>query len=403
MRRLLPAGLALLCLACSASQPAATQRSPSSVPTTPIASPQVTAQPSATPVPSVACHRGASSPTAMVMLNSAGSTALLYDVSDPLHPALLCTISGTSAHIVTGDTFAYLRPVSPTETDVVLHSIGSGNEGVTARLPLASVYGSWTADGNVMAYTIAQPPSDQAPQGSEQVWLFSGGRDRLVYTYPIGLGDCVCRFGPPPLVLALSPDAQYLVAGWRSGKGAAPLVVLRVFDGAKVATADAAYSLAIWARTGHRLFLSGSGAPGVAVWTPEGGTAVVSQTPWSYFPSLSPDGASAAFTGYADAAFAHPRVYVLDMKSGVARTLVPAERSQALFVKDGWTWYLEERPCGSNEGCAGSTAPSGTVYAMDLATSTERTVSFAPSEDPLNNAGDEGWATFRAGENWPAT
>jgi hypothetical protein len=67
---------------------------------------------------------------------------LLYDVSDPVHPRLLCRISSTSAHLFTGDTFEYLKPVSATETDVMLHSLGSGNESVAARFPFYAASGA---------------------------------------------------------------------------------------------------------------------------------------------------------------------------------------------------------------------------------------------------------------------
>ena len=338
----------------------------------------------------------------MVLLNPAGTTSLLYDVSDPLHPQLLCVLSNTSAHVFTGDTVAYLHPVSATETDVVLHSIGSGNESVVAKLPFASAYGAWTPDGGVAAYTTMLPPSDGAPGGSMQVWLYSAGAGRVLFSYPVAPGDCVCRFGLPPPVLTLSPDGQYLAAGWESGKGAPPLAVYRVADGHRVLTADPQYSVAFWDRTGHRLLLAGQTAAAVAGWTPEGGIVTVAHTPWSYLPSLSPDGTFGVYTAYPSADQTQPRVYLFDRRSGTARMLVAAPRSQGLFVKDGWTWYLEERPCGANEGCPGATSPSGTVYAMDLATYTEHAVSFAPAEDPLANAGAEGWLTFGGPEFWPA-
>ncbi len=57
----------------------------------------------------------------MFLMNAAGATVqVLYDVTDPVRPRLLCKIAYTSAHLFTQDTFEYLKPVSATETDVIL-------------------------------------------------------------------------------------------------------------------------------------------------------------------------------------------------------------------------------------------------------------------------------------------
>ncbi|HEX2646901.1 MAG TPA: hypothetical protein VHO95_06710 [Candidatus Dormibacteraeota bacterium] len=64
-------------------------------------------------------------------------------MSDPLHSRVVCTILNTSAHLFSGDTFVYLRTVSPTETDVELH---------------------------------------RYPGGATQVWLSTQNRTRLLYT-----------------------------------------------------------------------------------------------------------------------------------------------------------------------------------------------------------------------------
>jgi len=63
-----------------------------------------------------------------------------------------------------------------------------------------------------------------------EVWLYANQQTFHLYTYPIGIGDCICRFGLPPEVLSVSPDGKYVVAGWEAGKGSLPLAVFRVSD-----------------------------------------------------------------------------------------------------------------------------------------------------------------------------
>ena len=326
---------------------------------------------------------------------------LLYDVSDQLHPRLLCSVANTSAHLFTGDTFEYLKPVSPTETDVMLHSLGSGNESHAGSFPFSVTSGSWLPDQSVMAYTTQVAPDNaNYPSGGVEVWLYSQRQTAPLYIYRVGIGDCICRFGLPSPVLSVSPDGEYVVAGWIAGKGSEPLAVYRVSDRTRVTTLDQTVYGALWDRGGHRLFLNRFGLPSQS-WTPEGGvSSLAGAASFSFLPGLSPDGSQVAYTAYPDSNnAAQPRVWVYDLKSASTRMLVDQSRSQALFIKDGWAWYLDEGLCTD---CPGGTRPSGKVYAMNLSTGTEQTVSFASGEHPFVQAGDGNSFVFAPGEFWPA-
>ena len=344
----------------------------------------------------------------MVLLHGAyGGPQLLYDVSDPVHPRLLCTISNTSAHLFTGDTFEYLKPVSSSETDVILHSLGSGNESVAGSFPFNAVIVSWLPDLSVAAYTLPVPQdSGNFPAGGVAVYLYSNQQATPLVTYRIGIGDCICRFGLPPQVLDISPDGQYVAAGWESGKGSEPIAVYRVADLRLASSFDTSFSSVFWDRTGHRLFLTrfGNNAAQQA-WTPEGGVAdLAGAAAWSYSPGVSPDGSRVAYTAYSDPInFQQLRVYTYDLKAGTTRMLIDKLRSQVTFVKDGWVWYLEEVACGPTDGCPGSSQPGNTVYAMNLATGAEQAVSFATGEDPRSQGGVMGWGVVGPGEFWPAS
>jgi hypothetical protein len=322
---------------------------------------------------------------------------LLYDVSDPLHPVLICTISNTSAHLFTGDTFVYLKPVTANETDIMLHSIGSGNESKAGSFPTNISYGAWSPTGSVLAYTTADEVNNKI-----SVWLYAGGTTKLIHSYGQPIGDCICRFGLPPAVLSFSPDGQYLAAGWLAGKGSTPMTVIRLSDGGTVLSADTNVYAAIWDRTGHRLYLTGFNSYGTYSWTPEGGLVKLGN-PWRFMAGLSPDGTAAAYTDYIDPNQAQPRAYVFDIKTAQARTLVNQMRTQVLFVKDGWVWYLEERSCTQNDNCAGATIPTGKVFAMQLSTGVEQPVTFAAGQDWSTATGGNFWSFYSPGEFWPAS
>jgi len=324
--------------------------------------------------------------TAMVLIGQA-----LYDVSDPVHPRLVCLVRNTSTQLFTADTFEYIRRSGPDGTEVVLHSIGSGNERVVAGWPLKLMnlpnggYGVWTPDGNNAATFVAG--TDANGNQTNQVWLFAQPNKTELYEFLQPLTDCICRFGLPSPTLAFSADGQYLASGWPIGKGATPIRIYRVADASLVETLDITDAAPIWSRTGHRLLLAMSRS-----WTPENGlSGQAGASAWSYMAGLSPDGTQIAYTGFADAVSI--RVYVYDIASGKTRMLIDKSRSEVTFVKDGWVWYLEEAPCAN---CAGQSGPTDKVFAMNLDGGAETPVVFAAGESP--SALQSGWGP---GQFWP--
>lgn len=338
----------------------------------------------------------------MVLVGGGFSPGVIYDVTNPLHPNLVCSFQNTWAHLFTADTFAYLRPVATAQTQVVLHSIGSGNESVVRTLPFQSPFLSWTPGGDVVAYSEPNNQSDQDhPAGTTEVWIYAQGHSSLLFSYANGFGDCICRFGLPPEVLAISPDGQYVVAGRLAGKGSEPLAVYRLSDHVRVLTASPNVKNALWDRTAHKLYLVGFAGAGMQAWTPEAGLTSVSGPEWSELPSLSPDGSTAAYTAFTDpATMSGVRVDAYDIRSGATRLLSTLPRSQGLFVKDGWIWYLEERPC--TDSCPGDTEPTGRVLALQLPSGTEQVVNFAAGDDPIGEGGPFGAQTLESPEFWPA-
>src|SRR4029077_4805436 len=155
---------------------------------------------------------------------------------------------------------------------------------------------------------------------------------------------------------------QYLAAG--PGLGSQPLTIFRVSDRTRVA-ALTGVSSPFWDRVGHRLFLAGT----ASTWTPEAGVvSLTGTTEWPYLAGGSPDGNQVAYTAYSDpTAQVQPRVYVYDLRTATTRTLIDKLRSQVIFVKDGWVWYLEEVPCDP-ASCTFpfGDEPTGQLFAMQL-------------------------------------
>jgi len=325
----------------------------------------------------------------------------IYDVTDPVHPKLVCSFANTVAHLFTGDTFEYLRETGDANgrgTEVVLRSIGSGNERVVAGWPLALLEGpfgmtdAWTADGNAAASAVAW--TDPAGKQWIEIWLFAQPNKMFLYSFAQPLTDCVCRFGIPPPTLAFSPDSQYLVAGWPVGKNPTPLKVFSLADHVQVGALDPGDTTALWDRTGHVLYASGASAP-LGYWTPEGGLRPMLHGPaLQYMAGLSPNGQEIAYTGYASPGDQlNVRVFAYGIPMAYTRMLDDQARSDVTFVKDSWVWYFGEVPCAD---CAGGSAANGPLYAMDVTHLIKQQVVFAAGESPADL--QSGWSP---GEFWP--
>jgi hypothetical protein len=84
--------------------------------------------------------------------------------------------------------------------------------------------------------------------------------------------------------------------------------------------------------------------------------------------------------------------------------LIDKLRSQVLFVKDGWVWYLEEAACDPAAcNAPGGTQPTGKVFAMQIGGGGETEVTFAIEENPVAPSDGINPVLFGPGEFWPTT
>jgi hypothetical protein len=317
------------------------------------------------------------------------SGTALYDVTDPLHPRAVCRISNTAAHIVTGTSFEYLVPRAKGTTDVVLHALGSNNETVAATFK-ADIYHSnqgwwspiaWAPSLNFMAY-LADGGTDASGFGATDVWVATASGRSKIYTYSVPGRDAFGRPGFAPITLAFSPDGAYLAAGWTVATS--PPRVFRMSDRANVTPSwPADFRFAFWGKKDDTVFIVG--LQSVATWKPGASMTPVPATPaWVLAPNMSPDGTQVAFTTLTST---HDvRAYVYDLSAKTSRLLVNQSRSSTSFVRTGWLWYAEEKPCfqSNDNPCFDPTQPDGNVLAFELATGRESLVTFAQGEGPSN-------------------
>ena len=250
---------------------------------------------------------------------------LLYDVTDPLRPRVVCRMQNTDVHIVTGTSFVYLVPRPSGTTDVVLHALGSNNESVAATFQ-ANIYAAYPGGfGGVafspgldrLAYT-ADGGTDANGSGITDVWVASTSVRTKVYSYTVPGRDTFGRPGFPAPILSFSPDGLYLAAGWVIGTPTPR--VFHLPDLANVSPAwPSDFRTAMWGRTGHTLYVLGNNA--VAEWTPGGQLQTIPATPgWVWEPNLSPNGLQVAFTSITSSR--DVRTYVYDLAAKSSRQLV---------------------------------------------------------------------------------
>lgn len=359
-------------------------------------------QPSPTPsAPSVQCLQGAT-PSSLTVITEP-NVSFLFDVTDPTHPHVVCRIANTYVHITTGTSFEYLKPRPDGITDVVLHTLGTNNESVvaTTKADLYHAYFggfasiAWSSSSNTIAY-LKDGGTAANGLGVTDVWLATAAGRAKIFNYVVGGMDAFSRPGIPPPTLGFSADGQYLAAGWTIAQSG--VRVVRLADLANVTPAwPADFRFALWAKTGQTLYVVGGAS--VAQWTPGGKVTALPSTPgWVLGPNFSPDGTQVAFT--AATPTSGIKAYVYDLNARSSRLLSSQPRSSTVFVKAGWVWYVEEKPCvqTNDNPCFEPTVPIGRVLAFELSTGRESAVTFAAGESP-NPPGS--YDILGAGDLWP--
>ena len=318
--------------------------------------------------------------------------AFVYEVTDPLHPRLLCRSANTALHLLDGNAIAYTAVVDG-HVVIVRRDLTTGAESRVAQLrvePQPYYYGGggWTWDGALEVFATAGAPRADG-RWLVSVHLWSSGADHVLFTIDAGPGGLESRWSPRGIV-AFSPDRTYLAIS------DFPFAIygenVRVFSVAdqvqKYLTAMSSFG-GTW--VGNDSFIwaaaAGSAAASLMQWTPSGGAKLLRSEIW-WGPVSSSDGRRAAATLVTD--WANPRVVIAPVGGGAALTTGPG--SSPIFVSPTVVWYAEEGPDTSGnyqcvEPCSHPTVPDGTVRAFDVVSGTDRLVTFRVGEAPRTPEG----------------
>jgi hypothetical protein len=313
------------------------------------------------------------------------NTAVLaiVDVSNPLKPTLLCTLSPAQ-----GGRFdqSPTRIVFWIGDKLGAADLATGKVVQTDVLPTAPTEGFFSSDGSQFAYRVGD---DTNAGMSLHLYRRADHRDLKLYSQdPLG-----GHGGPPygPLdQLVFSPDNKELLDFYefRPNSGPSKFMVFRTADGSIAYQLDTA-AFGAWGLTGSTVYFFVQGEQGFigeldSVGVSGQAQTVVSSINGFFWPRATPDGGGIVYDAYDTAGL--PHMWRLDLGTQAVAQLSTALSSRPVFVTKNSIWSAEEKPCECGPG--GASAPDGTILAHDLSNAadapvdTSRTVSAITTPQP---------------------
>jgi hypothetical protein len=340
--------------------------------------PQPTPTPTLTPTQdgitaSVTCSGGSGAAMTVV------AGAFVYDVSDSVHPRLVCRSVNTVIHLLDGNAIAYTAVVAG-HVVIVRRDLTTGAESRIAQLRVAPhpyYFGSpgWTWDGSLEVYsTSAAPRADLRSLVSVHLW--SNGADHVLYTILAGPGGLESRWAPRP-VLTFSPDRAYLaISDFPFSIYGSNVRIFAVADRRQRFVTGGSSSGGSWIANDRFVWANMSWS--LRQWTPTGDAKVLRSEQW-WGPNSSSDGrwlAGTLLTGKG------PRVLIAPVGGGT--TFTTGLGSGPGFVTPKVVWYAEEvlPPPGGN---GDPTLPNGTVRAFNVTNGSNQVVIFRVGEAPMGD------------------
>jgi len=340
---------------------------------TPAMSPMPSSQPSPTPLPAptggsakVSCSSGPGTAMAIV----AGQ--FVYNVTDPIHPRLVCRTTTTYLHLLDGNAVAYTT-VAAKKVYIVRRDLTTGAESQIGQLP-ADPQGSksWTSDGSLEVYSTSAPRLNGRFLVSIHLW--SNGADHVLYTIDAGVGGVEGRWSALPTV-EFSPDHAYIaVSDSTFTVTGHTLRIFSVADRSQVFVNAGPALGGTWIASDHFFWAAASGS--VMHWTPAEGAKAFRLERFWHGPTSSSDGGWLAGTLLTN--IAKPRVLIVPVGGG--RTFQTKGLGSApAFVTPTMVWYAEEGPGTVVDP---TSSPNGIVRSLDLTNGSDRVVQFRAGEKP---------------------
>ena len=344
--------------------------------TSPAVSPTPSAQPTPIPTPLPAPTGG----SAKVTCSGAPGAAMavvagqfLYNVTDPIHPRLVCRTTTTYLHLLGGNAIAYTT-VAARKVYIVRRELTTGAESQIGLLP-ADPHGSksWTSDGSLEVYSTSQARANGG--FLVHVHLWSSGADHVLYSINAEVGGIEGRWAALP-TLEFSPDHAYVAISDSTFTVTSHNVrIFSVADRRQVFVNALPALGGTWVASDHFVWAVASGS--VMHWTPAEGAIGFRLERFWHGPTSSSDGGWLAGTLLTN--LAKPRVLIVPV-SGGQTFQTKGLGSAPAFVTPSVVWYAEESAVAG--GGATATWPDGKVHALDVADGSDRVVQFRTGEKP---------------------
>jgi hypothetical protein len=298
-----------------------------------------------------------------VLVMKGSTTKILADVTDPIHPVKICTLTGGWTPQL--DT--------PGEISWWASQHGHSGTGQSVIVTLDLFYGttavvaSWQGGGELDGQFAWSPHRDllaylTSNASAVDLHLLSGGGDRVVAS----LGPVPGRGKNPSeddSFLDFSPDGAYFALVQTLTASGAQLQVRRATNGT-LAYSQPAATMATWGSTGSKLYFRHPLANVIYAWDQTvSPTQPLSQHLAWIRPRADAGDEYLAFT-VRDAA-GTPHVW-LDSHAARVPSQLPNVRSSPVFLNATSMFYIEEAPCGANCGPGPATQPNGPSFIYDL-------------------------------------
>jgi hypothetical protein len=314
------------------------------------------------------CSGGPAAQEALLILVGPNHPVVLADVTDPVHPRTICTITGT-----------WTSQLELVSQQMVSWSASQAGQSVIATLDLFSGTGglavSWPGGGTMMDGLHAWSPDQSSSlvyvtsdANAVNLHLLSGGGDRVMATFGAVPGRGI-NPSEDDSFLGFSPDGGYFAFEQTlAGSG----IRLGVWSRSGLVFLQASATMATWGSTGSKLYFRQPNSSVVYVWDSAGPAGNRTQ---AFGQQLSwirprPDAGDDYLAFTVRDSSGVPSVYLYG-HGGSAGGQLPNERSSPSFLNSGTVFMVEEAPCGATCGPGPSTQPDGKTFTYSIATQTE--------------------------------
>jgi hypothetical protein len=291
------------------------------------------------------------------------TTKVLADVTDPVHPRTICTLTGGwQPHLMTASELSW---------SASQHAPGTAGPSVIATLDVSSgtaaAVASWQGGGYLDGLHAWSPDTQllaylTSDASAVSLHLLSSGGDQVVAT----MGAIPGRGLNPSeddSYLEFSPNGAYFALVQTFAGGGPQLQVRKSIDGS-LAYSQPTATMATWGSTGSKLYFRHPLASTIYVWDSVAGLsqAIGQSLAWI---KPRPDAGDDYLAFTVRTAAGIPHVWLWG-HGGRAGSQLPNGRSSPLFLTASAVFYVEEASCGQNCGPGPATQPTGRSFTFDI-------------------------------------